>query len=283
MSTNQYTIPKESGVSADLSRIRLRYVAASQFSEEWNSALHSHSCAEIFFITGGHGHILIQQERFPVAVNDLVVINTNVPHTEISSTDSPLEYIVMGVDGLEALTTISGHALLHVYTEREELIGCLRMMLREASRGQPGCGLMCQNLLEIILLRLLRREDFSLSAPPAGGKSSRECVLVRRYIDNHFKENLNLDQLAALAHINKYYLAHAFKREYGVSPINYLIFRRIQESKYLLGDTNHSLSQISHMLGFSSPSYFSQSFRRMEGVSPMEYRRGLRNGEGAEK
>lgn len=52
MSTNQYTIPKESGVSADLSRIRLRYVAASQFSEEWNSALHSHSCAEIFFITG---------------------------------------------------------------------------------------------------------------------------------------------------------------------------------------------------------------------------------------
>ena len=41
----------------------------------------------------------------------------------------------------------------------------------------------------------------------------------------------------------------------------------------LLGDTDHSLSQISHMLGFSSPSYFSQSFRKLEGVSPMEYRK----------
>lgn len=68
-------------------------------------------------------------------------------------------------------------------------------------------------------------------------------------------------------------MVHAFSREYGVSPINYLISRRIQESRYLLSDTDHSLSQISHMLGFSSPSYFSQSFRKLEGMSPMEYRK----------
>lgn len=53
--------------------------------------------------------------------------------------------------------------------------------------------------------------------------------------------------------MNKYYLVHSFSKEYGVSPINYLIGRRIEESRYLLADTNHSLSQISHMLGFSSP------------------------------
>ncbi len=58
--------------------------------------------------------------------------------------------------------------------------------------------------------------------------------------------------------MNKYYLVHSFSKEYGVSPINYLIGRRIEESRYLLADTNHSLSQISHMLGFSSPSYFSR-------------------------
>ena len=76
--------------------------------------------------------------------------------------------------------------------------------------------------------------------------------------------------------MNKYYLVHSFSKEYGVSPINYLIGRRIEESRYLLADTNHSLSQISHMLGFSSPSYFSQSFRKLEGISPMEYRKRQR-------
>lgn len=97
--------------------------------------------------------------------------------------------------------------------------------------------------------------------------------MVRRYIDNHFKENLSLDQLAQLAHLNKYYLAHSFRREFGVSPINYLMSRRIEESRFLLRETDHPLSLIAQILGFSSLSYFSQCFRRMEGVSPLEYRR----------
>ena len=109
-------------------------------------------------------------------------------------------------------------------------------------------------------------------------KSSRECALVRRYIDNHFKESLTLDQLSAIAHISKYYLSHAFQREYGVSPIRYMTQRRIQESRFLLAETDHSLSQIAQMLGFSSLSYFSQCFRRMEGVSPKEYRQRRRGG-----
>ena len=91
--------------------------------------------------------------------------------------------------------------------------------------------------------------------------------------DNHFKEDLKLDQLAQLAHVNKYYLAHAFRQEFGTSPISYLISRRVEESRFLLRETDHTLSLISQMLGFSSPSYFSQCFRRVEGISPLEYRR----------
>ena len=56
----------------------------------------------------------------------------------------------------------------------------------------------------------------------------------------------------------------------------YLHSRRIQESRFLLSETDHSLSQIARILGFSSLSYFSQSFRRLEGVSPMEYRKRCR-------
>ena len=78
--------------------------------------------------------------------------------------------------------------------------------------------------------------------------------------------------LADEAHVSKYYLAHAFKAEYGISPINYQISLRIKESRYLLRETDMSLSQIARVLGFSSASYFSQSFRRAEGMSPLEYR-----------
>ena len=277
MSSYRYVLDRHGSPSLPPDgRIRLLYAACANYSEEWNSTLHTHTCAEMFFITRGHGMFQVRRERFPVAINDLVVINTQVPHTEISQSDSPMEYVVLGVEGLETLTDLGGCALLHLLGEQEPVSACLRQITREIRERQPGCDEVCQKLLEIILLRLLRREDFALSSAPEGPRGSRECDLVRRYIDNHFKENLTLDQLAQLAHLNKYYLAHAFRREFGVSPINYLISRRIEESRFLLRETDHTLSLIAQILGFSSASYFSQSFRRVEGISPMEYRRQQR-------
>ncbi len=274
MSTHQYILAEADRAperGTERGRPRLRYVTYTHYSQEWTSQLHSHTCAELFFITGGRGDFLIREERFPVGVHDMVAVNAGVPHTETSQNGSPMEYVVMGVEGLETIAGTGGYTLLNQAVE-DAVAGCLRILTQESREPRAGCDEICQRLLEVILLRLSRRGDFALSDAPAAG-SSRECSLVRRYIDNHFKENLTLDQLAGLAHINKYYLSHTFRREFNISPINYLISRRIQESRFLLAETDHSLSQIAQILGFSSLSYFSQSFRRAEGVSPLEYRK----------
>lgn len=259
---------------------RLLYVTYAHYSREWQSQLHSHTCSELFFITGSNGAFLIREGRFPVAINDLVVVDPGVPHTETSQNGNPMEYVVLGVEGLEAAPGGDGYALLHLFAE-DIVSSCLRGLIQETREPRPGCDEICQRLLEIILLRLRRKDDFSQSgAAPSAPGVSRECSLVRQYIDNHFKENLSLDQLAELAHVSKYYLAHAFRRAFGTSPISYLISRRIRESRFLLAETDHTLSQIAQVLGFSSLSYFSQSFRRLEGMSPMEYRRGHRETRG---
>ena len=102
--------------------------------------------------------------------------------------------------------------------------------------------------------------------------------MYKRQLDTNYREDISLDLLAELAHLNKYYLAHTFQREYGISPITYLNRRRIEESKHMLGNTSYSLAQISELMGFSSPSYFSQCFRKAEGMTPNEYRRQTRQG-----
>ena len=278
MSTHQYILEHDVRASGDGVHPRLLYVTYAHYSREWRSQLHSHTCSEMFFITGGNGAFLIREESFPVAINDLVIVEPGVPHTETSQNGSPMEYVVLGLEGLETVTNGdgSGCALLHLFAE-DAVSSCLRTLIQESRDPRPGCDEICQRLLEVILLRLRRRDDFALSgAAPAVPGTSRECNLVRQYIDNHFKENLTLDQLAGLVHINKYYLSHAFRKEFNTSPISYLISRRIRESRFLLAETDHTLSQIAQILGFSSLSYFSQSFRRLEGMSPMEYRRGHR-------
>ena len=273
MSTVYYDINHEKSGPLAQSGAKLLNITWAQYSSEWNSTMHAHRHAEMFFIMSGSGSFQLQRHSFPVSGRSLVIINPGVMHGEQSDPGSPMEYIVLGVENLEMAANEQGYALTIFHRDWDAISSCLRLMLQEARSKQDGYSQVCQRLTEIILLRILRRRGMSLASEEFAQDDSRECGIVRRYIDEHFKESITLDQLAELAHINKYYLVHAFRKTYGTSPINYLISRRIQESRFLLTNSNHSLSQIARILGFSSLSYFSQSFHRAEGVSPMEYRK----------
>ena len=273
MTSNYYDIQQGKGNPLAQFQGRLLNVTWTQYSREWNSTMHTHRHAELFFVLGGQGSFQLLDKTLPVAARDLVVINPGVPHCELSQPGSPLEYIVLGVERLEMLAGDQGFVHTSFHSGWDGLTSCLGLLLQEVRDGQEGYPAVCQHLLEVILLRLLRHSELALAPAPEEYAGSRECDLVRRYIEEHFKENLTLDQLAQLAHINKYYLVHAFRKEYNTSPISYQISRRIQESKFLLTSSDRTLSQIAHILGFSSLSYFSQSFRRAEGMSPMEYRK----------
>ena len=253
---------------------KLLNVASAKYGGDWHSVPHTHNHAELFYIVGGKGQFLIEDELYPVNTNHLVIINPNVTHTEVSLNAQPLEYIVLGIEGVELSMTenSNGQFCILDHFESMDITSSLRNILREMEQKQPGYEDICQAFMEILIIRLMRSTGLSVPAEPQNSVGNHQCAAVRRYIDHHFKESLTLDQLADEAHMNKYYLSHAFKQEYGISPINYMISRRLEESKYLLAETDLSMSQIAQLLGFSSLSYFSQVFRKTQGLSPMEYR-----------
>ena len=250
---------------------KLLNVANCKYSADWHSVPHAHNHTELFFIVSGKGQFLIQGELFPVDVNSLVIINPNVLHTEISTDAQPLEYIVLSISGIEFTTSENSLCILDHFDD-PDISSCLQNILQEMELKKPGYEEICQAYMEILIIRLMRNTALTAQTEPQVVSSNRQCAAVKRYIDLHFKESLTLAQLAEETHMNKYYLAHVFKREYGISPINYLISRRITESKYLLTETDLSMSQIAQVLGFSSLSYFSQVFRKVQGISPMEFR-----------
>jgi AraC-like DNA-binding protein len=149
----------------------------------------------------------------------------------------------------------------------------MQSILREMQEREPEHQMACQAYMDILVVQLMRNTSTSMTQASGSSSTNRQCAAIRRYIESHYKEPLTLDMLASEVNVNKYYLAHAYKQAYGISPINYMIARRIQEGKRLLVETDLSLSQISDVLGFSSASYFSQSFRKAEGISPVEYRK----------
>ena len=76
-------------------------IASAKYGGDWHSVPHTHNHAELFYIIGGKGQFLINDTLYPVNTNHLVIINPNVTHTEVSLNAQPLEYIVLGVDGIE--------------------------------------------------------------------------------------------------------------------------------------------------------------------------------------
>lgn len=266
---------------------KLLYVSTSKYEGDWQSILHSHPFSELFYVVSGNGTFLAEGAEFPVHQNDMVIINPHVQHTEKSLQTTPLEYIVLGIDGLSfsfesmasaqdgiAMDTASG-SVYKYNMQHSNIYAYLNIMLEEISHKEENYEAVCQNLLEVLLTCMLRNNQLSI-IPDNHTILSRECTQIKNYLDANYSENITLDSLADITHMNKYYMAHAFTKYIGVSPINYLLEKRIQEGKSLLESTSYSIAQVSAILGFSSQSYFSQAFKKATGRTPVEYRKGFR-------
>ena len=79
---------------------RLLYVTTSKYEGDWQSILHAHPFSELFYVVDGKGTFLAEGSEFPVGKNDMVIINPHVQHTEKSLDTAPLDYIVLGIEGL---------------------------------------------------------------------------------------------------------------------------------------------------------------------------------------
>lgn len=282
MSHNRYNIISQE-TRIVRSNAKMLYLSTAKYDGDWHCVPHTHTFAELFYVVGGVGQFRIESNYYNVSAGDLVIVNPNVAHTENSLDSQPLEYIVLGVKDLE-LSVKEGHdnrfCIARFQMMQAEILSYLRTMQREIEAESPAYEIICQDLLDILVIHLMRQTNFSATLTPTPKHASHTCSVVRRYIDTHYKDDLTLEKLADIAHVSKYYLAHAFSKEYGISPMSYLSIRRIEESRDLLATTDFPLTQIARFLGFSSGSYFSQSFRKQEGMSPMEYRRMHRSDKG---
>ena len=214
---------------------------------------------------------------FDVKADDLIIVNPNVPHTEMSRDESPLEYIVLGIEGLQ-FTSFTNHMeyedySVHNYYEfKHEILFYLKTLVQEMAQQDDDYEAVCQNLLEVLIINMVRRTKANLIVAPSQ-KITKECHFVEQYINNHYQEDITLELLSEKTYMSKFYLVHAFKQYKGVSPINYLIQLRVQQAKELLETTNYSIAQISDSCGFSSQSYFSQVFKKACGMTPNAYRK----------
>lgn len=261
---------------------RLLYIKRSSYPTKTSKDYQEHSYTELYYILRGEGSFYIDKTISPVQAHDFIIMNPNVKHQLIAQEEGELEAIVIGLDGIfftaNEFTDINSSLYMKkaLKDSHTNLSFYFKSILMEIKKMDYNYEMVCQNLLEVLVTQVIRLTQCTITST-SSARTNKECTFIKRYIDNHFAENISLDFLAKMTHMNKYYMVHAFNKYIGYSPINYLIEKRISEGKRLLENSNDSIAQIASKIGFSSQSYFSQVFKKSTQMTPNEYRKSVRN------
>jgi two-component system response regulator YesN len=139
-----------------------------------------------------------------------------------------------------------------------------------------------ENILEMKSAEMLRGYSYEIIKQMMNelrsSMSSRTVLLVNKaceYVRENFTRDLTLEDAAAVAGISQYYLSKVFKQVKQMNFVDYLSMVRIKKAKELLKNPSLSINEVSSMVGYSDANYFSRVFKKIEKISPSDYRTRL--------
>ncbi|MDR6968982.1 AraC-like DNA-binding protein [Flavobacterium arsenatis] len=97
---------------------------------------------------------------------------------------------------------------------------------------------------------------------------------INTFVESNIHNRFCLNELSELANINKYGFVKKFKASTGMTPMNYILMKKIFSSKKLI-DRNAELTEIAYQYNFTDLAHFSKTFKRFIGVSPTKYKEGF--------
>ncbi len=95
---------------------------------------------------------------------------------------------------------------------------------------------------------------------------------IKRYIIEHYSEDITVSGLAEKLNINSVYCGALFRKSEGKSIHNFLMKVRVNKAAILLQSGEYNISEVAELTGFKDVYYFSNTFKRIMGISPSEYR-----------
>lgn len=264
------------------------------FHDDWKGMKHMHPHTEIMFITEGEGTVKGPYSDFYVKKGMIVVINPLVLHSIFSSTKKPMAFACFSAENL-AFTPSNGSIEEEQTTDDseekegeakdkrdiftfdfsayyDELFDTLRLIEYEHSTRAPFWEIASLNEFDKLMLFILRKATL-IPLPHESNEKASTISAVALYIRSRYTENVTLDKLADYFFMNKYYLSHAFKKKYDISPIQYLNQTRCRHANKMLFTTNLSITEVGISVGFNSITHFSETYKKFYGESPAQTRK----------
>ena len=152
-----------------------------------------------------------------------------------------------------------------------DILKALNTFAFEYSKAMMNSDITLDAQTEIIthwIIRSIFGETLDLRAVSADYSVAR----AQHYMEQHYMDNITVSKLASLGYVSASCFNRRFKKEIGITPIEYLIEIRIQRAKTMLRRKNIPVTDVAMRCGFGSNAHFSACFQSRVGISPREYR-----------
>jgi AraC-like DNA-binding protein/mannose-6-phosphate isomerase-like protein (cupin superfamily) len=256
---------------------KLLYAGVLKRSSRWQEEPHSHAFLEVVFVKSGCGEAIVGDRRYTLASGDILIYNAHTPHSEFSSEGDPLEIFFFAAEKIELSGLARDHliasgtcALLHTGDDADTFAFYFAALAKESQSDAHMAKEMTESLTRatlILILRILMADSGQYL------RINRLYFKAKTYIDEHFAEINNVEEICRALHISVFYLTHLFKSHSGTTPLRYLTGKKLEMAKTFLKTTNIAVREIAQNCGWEDPAYFSKVFKAREKITPLEYRK----------
>ncbi len=240
-----------------------------------------------FVVVSGSGSLEYMGKTYNMSVGDCAFIDCHNEYAQSSSADDlwSLKWV-----------HFNGSSMGGIYAKYLERGGepCFTQNIENLRKSEKSTGETFTSILDSILeivssssyLRDMKINEclsalltllMAYSWNPDKSRNSRIRTVsvadVRNFIDSNFADEISLESVARHFNINKSYLLRIFKEDTGLTINNYILLQRILKAKADLRFTGKTLEVIAQSSGFSDANYFIRMFKKVEGITPGEYRK----------
>ena len=249
----------------------------------WQYELHDHSAVEILLTLEGSVTYTVDDIVYQVRKGEVLIIPPDMQHA-LSMGEESSRYLFLfepeGILSMRDIKTLTPyfHRPFHLRDGSEAHVRIRELLLKLKDvyeKRELMWNTVCYSyLLRVYAILGQRYLNGVRNRIPDGGRIVESEVITASmtYINNHYKQDLSLEDVAEFAGFSRYYFSRSFKKQTGYSFKDYLCEKRLQVATDLLIRTDKSMKDVAAESGFGSVATFNRVFREKKGCTPTQFR-----------
>ena len=233
---------------------------------------------QLLYISVGRAHFYIEGEEKIVTAGHMILYRPKETQIYEYYSEDKTEVYWVHFTGGDVSNILRSYGL----TKDKKIFCCgsdleyknhFRAMIQELQMCKDDYPEMLEIHLRQIFIKLHRY--FSTVSKADNSQIVEDIDKAMLYFTEHYNENICIEDYAKKHNMSISWFIRNFKEYTGSTPMQYILAKRIYNAEALLQNSHYNITEISNIIGYDNPLYFSRIFKKVKGISPTEYRKHI--------